>query len=319
MITGTMHWTKQAERASQWGMAFLVALMKITGPGFIKLLVLPVAGYYFLFSPRAREASIEYFTRLRATQEATGVITNFSRQPLAWAVFRQMLSFSMSLVDRVYYWNEGKGQLQYDIENQALMNEVMDKDGKQGILVLVAHIGNFDLGMAGVSIRSKKTFNIIMEKQHARIYNQFRKDMFHAKNIRFLNPKEINPIGIVSLIDRVSNGEAVAIAADRTPSAGDKNNVVVNFLGKPAEFPSGPYIIAQTLGVPVYCLFAFKKNNKCFVKFSSFEERVNIPRKKRQDILQKYAQKFATRIEEECFEFPFQWYNFYSFWDMPEN
>ncbi len=311
------HHDYQQERASKWGISFLINVMKLTGPGFVKLLVVPVAFYYFLFSPNARKFSGEYLLRMRGDVKLKGVSIDLLEKSLLWLTFRHILSFSHSIVDRVHAWSTGSGTTHYQVEGQELLDDVLNNKHR-GALFLISHLGNFDLAIARSEIAPDSRFNIILDTAQARKYNKFRDKIFQSKQVRFIIPEALTPLKIISLTRQVINGEVIVIAADRAINPNNKNSVQVDFLGGQATFPSGPYIMAHLLEVPVYCLFAVKKRDCCLIRFEVFEPKVIIPRKQRQLAIKQYAQKFATRLEQECLASPLQWYNFYDFWACPE-
>lgn len=308
---------EQSERGSNWGIAFLINVLKWIGPRFVKLLVVPVALYYFLSSPNLRKVSADYLTRLKLKREA-GVMVNLPGGSLPWLTFRHILSFSKSMVDRVYVWLAGGKAIRYQIEGQELVDSVL-RNKFHGALFLVSHLGNFDLAIALSEVALGNQFNIVMDTGRTRIYNQFRDKFFKSEQVRFLEPKDLTPTEVMRLVQRVANGEIVIMAADRVIHANDKNSVRVNFLGSQAAFPSTPYIMANLLEVPVYCLFSLQKHNRCLICFELFAQKIIVPRVRRQRAIHSYAQKFATRLERECVKFPLQWYNFYNFWATPES
>ncbi len=301
-----------SQRARKIGMAFLLRVMKFTGPKFIKILLVPVALYYFLSSPSARRFSMGYWRRLRRFAAAS-MSANAPRGPLGWLAFRHILAFSRSMVDRMYAWSAGTGDVHYQVEGlEALHRVLLDK--RCGAVFLVSHLGNFDLSIARSEKTPDKRFTIVLDSSGSRTYNQFRDKIFESAQIRFLAPHALTPIEVTLLTERVADGEVVIIAADRITHATPKNSASVNFLGEQALFPAGPYILAHLLKVPVYSLFALQKGNTCIIKFDRFAQQVALPRQERQAAIKRYAQQFATRLERECLQYPFQWYNFFDFW-----
>ena len=321
MISGNLMQPKRADKqqkpANHWGMAFLINVMKFTGKKFVKLLVVPVALYYFLSSPKTRKVSSDYLSRLKKVGKYQGTPTGLSGKPLGWLAFKHILSFSTSMVDRVHAWSAGSKSTHYQVEGRELMLDVLYTKSR-GALFLVTHLGNFDLAIARSDLVPGNRFNIVLDKNYSRAYNQFRDKIFKSAQVRFIEPNSLTPTKIISLANRAASGEFIIISADRIANPNTKNSVPVNFLGDQAVFPSGPYIMAHLLEIPVYCLFALKQHDSCLIKFEIFEKKIIIPRKQRQVAIQQYAQKFATRLERECFNFPLQWYNFYDFWARPE-
>lgn len=247
-----------------------------------------------------------------------GVTVNLpTGKPGRWLTFRHILTFAQSMVDRVHVWSAGHAAFRYRIEGLALIDRALSNT-QHGALFLVSHLGNFDLAMALSESNPKKCFNVVLDTQYTSLYNRFRTKIFHSKQVRFIAPQAITPIVAMDLAARVANGEIVIIAADRIIDANHKNSVIVDFLSAPAVLPSGPYIMAHLLEVPVYYIFAAQQGNGYLIRIELFAQRVFIPRQQRQTTIAQYAQKFATRLERECYDFPLQWYNFYDFWAIPE-
>ena len=308
-----MHWKQNTERASRKGTAFLISIMNKTGPEFVKLLVVPVAVYYFFTATDVRRASMQYFERLSKTRNNLPGAQFKLFNSAWWFSFRHVLSFAQSMVDRVHTWSVGAKGIEYLCTDEKLMNHVVN-DPKQGAVFLISHLGNFDMAIARGELSQQKRFNIVMDTSHTQTFNEFRGELYSSDTVRFIEPDSISPMVMMSLVERVANGEFVVIAADRSTELGDKGNVKADFLGQAAFFPKGPYIMAGLLGVPVYSVFALQKGRKCILKFKLFEKKVEVPRATREESIAKYAQKYAKILEGECLDYPLQWYNFYQFW-----
>ena len=295
------------------GTAFLIGVLKKVGPGVVKLMVVPVALYYFFKSAQTRAYSRLYFTRLlKYTNNRL-----FGRQtPFVsghWFAYRHILSFSFSMIDRVNSWIENTSSLNYDIDDQKLLDQTLGS-GSGGAVILVSHLGNFDLAIARRSATPQKKFNIVMDTSQTQTYNGYRSKLFKSGQIRFIEPNQITPLETINLVERVSAGEIVVIAADRIQKPTKKNSVMVDFLGDSAAFPTGPYVLSHLLEVPVFVLFSLKHKNKCLIQFELFSPKVVIRRNHRETDLSRYAQDFSSRLQHRCILFPLQWYNFYDFW-----
>ena len=44
-------------------------------------------------------------------------------------------------------------------------------------------------------------------------------------------------------------------------------------------------------------------------------ERIELPRSRREEVLADCARRYAARLEHYCRMAPFDWFNFYGFWD----
>lgn len=123
------------------------------------------------------------------------------------------------------------------------------------------------------------------------------------------------------LKQKLDDGEWVAIVGDRTPigvahSDRDQRLVWADFLGYPAPFPQGPFILASVLRCPVYLMFGLKPNGKFRIHFEPFANPLVLPRAERQQALQETIERYAQRLEHYCLSSPLDWFNFYDFWRL---
>ena len=113
-----------------------------------------------------------------------------------------------------------------------------------------------------------------------------------------------------------ANGEVVIIAADRTPVGQTLRVEKVDFLGEPALFPQGPFILASLLKCPVYTVFCLKRQSKHVIHFDYFSGVLKFPRKNREQAMQQTIQLYAERLQHYCLKEPLQWFNFFDFWHI---
>ena len=118
----------------------------------------------------------------------------------------------------------------------------------------------------------------------------------------------------IALEQRVENGDWLFIAGDRTPVGGGRRTSAAPFLGTPAEFSQGPYLLAALLDCPVYLFFCRREGERYGLRVERLADRIVLPRGRRGEELAAYAATYAARLEKHVLEDPFQWYNFYDFW-----
>ncbi len=124
---------------------------------------------------------------------------------------------------------------------------------------------------------------------------------------------------IVSHLGNIEISDWVAIAGDRTPVRGDERISIAPFLGHDAPFPQGPYVLAHLLECPVYLMFCIRQDGVYRLYFEMFAERIKLPRRDKQAAIGEWAARYAKRLESFCLIDPFQWYNFYDFWQTPHS
>jgi predicted LPLAT superfamily acyltransferase len=89
----------------------------------------------------------------------------------------------------------------------------------------------------------------------------------------------------------------------------------VEFFGRKAALPTGPFLLASTLRCPVLLVFGLYAGGNRYQMFCEpFAERIVLPRKNRERALHDYAQAYATRLEHFARLYPYNWFNLYDFW-----
>jgi predicted LPLAT superfamily acyltransferase len=91
--------------------------------------------------------------------------------------------------------------------------------------------------------------------------------------------------------------------------------VIAPFLGADAAFPAGPWLIAHTLGCPVYFVAGvFTPPNRYALHFELLASEVRLDRKDRAGSLAGYVRAYAAMLEAHVRSAPMNWFNFYDFW-----
>ena len=109
------------------------------------------------------------------------------------------------------------------------------------------------------------------------------------------------------------------IAGDRTSVTSPGRVIYSSFLGEPAAFSQGAFILASILDCPVYFLFCLKEKNNYRVIFEHVAETLKFSRKNRQASLTAVVDQYAKRLEHYCLAYPLQWFNFFNFWQNDQN
>jgi len=101
------------------------------------------------------------------------------------------------------------------------------------------------------------------------------------------------------------------------PVTGSERISRASFLGEPAPFPQGPYILAHLLECRVYLMFCLREQGRYRIFFEHFAERIRLPRHEREAALAKWVERYARCLEDYSQRAPLQWYNFFDFWAIP--
>lgn len=305
----TRHWADINEATSVLGIKFLFAVYRLLGRPVFYLFLMPVIVYYFCFQGRARRASRDFLSRV----QALGCIPADAN--LSWWSLRHFYCFGVSLLDKLAAWSGGvKGGYVRTQQYEEFLDYLK---GGRGALLIASHLGNLEVSriMAGGHKRAK--LNILVHTKHAEKFNRIMRDVDEESCMNLLQVTEITPATAVMLSEKIEAGEVVVIAGDRTPVGGGGRHSIVDFLGAPAVFPQGPYILASLLRCPVYTIFCVRDRGGYNIAIEPFADSIRLSRKTRDAELQHWSQSFADWLEELALRYPLQWFNFYDFWWLP--
>jgi predicted LPLAT superfamily acyltransferase len=71
------------------------------------------------------------------------------------------------------------------------------------------------------------------------------------------------------------------------------------------------------LECPVYLMFCLRQGGGYGLYFEMFAQRITLPRHGKQAAITRWAARYAKRLESFCLIDPFQWYNFFDYWQSP--
>jgi predicted LPLAT superfamily acyltransferase len=291
-------WTRQKERGSVAALRLMAWIVTRMGYGFGYALLWPIAFYFFLSSPRQRQA-VRHFQRRALGRDST-----------ISEVFRPFFIFSATLLDRLFLLGNRFGHYDLRVFGLDQLNQRIARG--EGCILLGAHLGSFNAMHAVADTGCPVEVVALMHQQNA------------AKSASFFAewaPRQaaaVIPLGQPDAMLRakecLERGGLVGILADRTPGTGKVARIP--FLGDSAAFPVGPHILAGVLGAPVMIAFGVWTGRRCYeVHFEPFAERIVIDRRDRQQQLEAVTAQYVARIEDIARRYPYNWFNFYDFWE----
>jgi predicted LPLAT superfamily acyltransferase len=292
----TTAWLQQRERGSVLGIRALVWLTRALGRRAGRLLLIPICLYYLAFSPRARSASRQYLSRV------------LERKPGLAHIFRHYYTFAAVALDRVFLLTDRFHRFDVRIEGEHLLREAQEAD--RGCLLIGAHLGSFE------ALRTLGRNNAVRVKL-AMYQGNARKIVAVFKAIDPELADSVIPLGSFDSMLRVAGslerGEWIGVLADR--NLDDQGQERVQFLGGPAAFPASPFRIAAMLQRPVFLMIGlYRGGNRYELHFERLLENVE-PASRDQAAVRRAVQRYAARLEHYCREAPYNWFNFYDFWD----
>ncbi|MEO4048546.1 glycosyl transferase [Pseudomonas sp. CAU 1711] len=302
----TEHWAGQRERGSFLLMKLTAGAVRLLGRRALAPLLYAIVLYFFVFGRQARRSIQQYQQRLAVWSGRAELAPRFG------SVFAQFMAFADALLDKLDVWNGRLGleQIQLldpDGVRQRLHNE------PRGQMLVGAHLGNLEVCRALAELGEKVQMNVLVHTKHAEQFNRLLGEA-GASHMRLIQVSELDAAIMLQLSERLERGEWLAIAGDRVPLHGGRN-VSVDFLGQPAAFPQGPWLLAGLLQCPVNLMSCLKIDGRYRVRLEPFAERVQWKRSERETVIRDWTQRYAQRLGEHCLDAPRQWFNFYPFWN----
>jgi predicted LPLAT superfamily acyltransferase len=153
---------------------------------------------------------------------------------------------------------------------------------------------------------------------HADRFNAVMQRLDPRTQVRLLQVTDVGPGTAALLAERVDAGEFIVIAGDRVPVSDTSGRTVpAPFLGAEARFPIGPWVLAAALRCQVILFSVLHEDDTYRVRFEKLADRVELPRGQREAAAAEYAARYAQRLEALCRLSPYDWFNFFPFWEPP--
>jgi predicted LPLAT superfamily acyltransferase len=302
------HWSSMQERGSLWGMRILLFIYSFVGRRLLSVFLFPVVVYFFLTGRNARRASKEFLQRAQTVN--ANVDTHLS------ARFRHFYNFALAAFDKIDAWL-GKVDINaIEYTNQELFN-TLNKDPR-GAIFIGSHLGNLEVCRAMNSAKYQRPMNVLVFTQNAIKFNEILQQINPNVRMNMIEVVDITPGLMIQLREKIDMGESLVIVGDRTSQSVAGRVSYVDFLGHKAPFAHGPFILASLLECPIYLLFCIKQKNHYKVIFELFSQGLSLPRKTRQQRLDATLATYAQRLGYYAASYPYQWYNFFDFWQKDE-
>lgn len=318
------HWSEKKEKGgSIWQMRLLFRIYKFLGPKGIAPFLHIVVFFFYLFSPGARRVSRQFLT---AVAKKKG-----EKSPRKRDVYYHFVSFSFSLLEKLSAWdmNIRVGDLIPKTPDIKLLVDQLK--AKKGAVILCSHLGNMEVLRALASLDSDSGellppfgINSIVDFSNTSRFNKFLEEINPKSMVRLVSTRTMGADTIIDLKERISAGDLVIIAADRTAADNRGKTGTTNFLGETAYFPQGALVLASLMDAPVYHMFAVRTDDKdqsSPYEFHVYQSKFDLSgsRKERMVKIQGLLNEYVSYLEALCVEHPYQWYNFFDFWKNPES
>jgi len=319
-VTTRHDWTELRERSNVVALRLMRWVATTLGRRAARLVLHPVTFYFMLVGGTSKRASAMYLRQL------------WNRRPRWIERYRHLHCFASTVLDRVYLL-----QGRYDeFDVQAIGGEHFEAvaRGGGGVLFVGAHVGSFEALRALGKYRRSLRVAMVMYDENARLINAALKAVAPEAELNVISLGRVD--AMLALKDWLDGGGVAGLLADRSlprprPSAAVQGEgarepprgdaIVLPFLGRHAVFHDGVFRLAAVLRRPmVFMAGLYRGGNRYELRFmpvADFTRRERGPgAAAAQDrAIREAMERYVAILEAVCHEAPYNWFNFYDFWD----
>ena len=297
------HWQNRPEGGGRFAIWLIRAIALYGGRRLGRLCLYPITLYFFVRRGPERQASRQYLQRA------------FGRPATTWQVLKHIHCFAATILDRIFLLAHGEQPFQIETEGLALLDERLAQG--RGVLLFGSHQGSFEALRAIGARRPEMPLRVVLDKQKTPAMTELLEALAPDVGACVIDAAQDGTTIALAMAEACHDGALVAMLADR----GRGHEVLrrTGFLGSSAPFPISPWLLAHTLQVPVVlCFGLYLGGNRYKLIFEPFSDQVHIPRQDRGPALDALIARYAQRLEHYIHVAPYNWFNFYDFWqDAP--
>jgi predicted LPLAT superfamily acyltransferase len=291
-------WATLPERGTPTSLRVIAWIAAHIGRWGARLLLYPITLYFVITARSARRRSYEYLKRLRGESAHW------------WHVFRHFHCFAATILDRVYLLRGDFERFGITVHGKEIVH--CQIESRKGSILLGSHLGSFELLRALGVMQRSFSLKVLMDPLHNQNITRFFDALNREIAATVIAPDR--PDTLLRVKESLDAGCFVGMLGDRV-SGGDKTTRC-QFLNAPATFPAGPVLLAAMMRCPVILFFGlYRGGNRYEIYFEHFADEIDLDRVRSAENIQLWMQRYAERLEHYSRLAPYNWFNFYPFWD----
>ena len=276
------------------GYKIFVFFIKKVGIQSAYLILYFVASYYFIFLKKSN-ASIFYYFRERL---------KYSYLKSKLMVFKSYYTFGQTIIDKVSISSGLINKFTYELDGREILVKLLAE--KKGGVLISAHIGNFEIAEYFFGdLEADFLINLVTtDLEHSSI-KKYLETVTQKSSIKFIVIQD-DLSHIFEINAALARNELVCFTGDRYFEGAKL--LQENLLGQEASFPTGPFLIASRLRVPVVFVYVMKEPN---LHYHLYTREATVKHRDEKGLLKEYTQN----LEQMILKYPLQWFNYFDFWN----
>lgn len=301
-------WKQRPEGGGRFAIWLIRGIGRYGGRGVSRLLLYPITLYFLIRRGPERAASCGWLERA------------LGRPATLWDAARHVHTFAATILDRIFLLGDSPQRLaqRFDVSVRGLDVLHTHLDRKRGMLLFGSHLGSFEVLRVLARQRPEYTIRVVLDKAHNKAVTELLDALNPEIAATVIDAGQDGPGLMLAIQQAVQEGALVALLVDRAhPGA---QTVMAPFLGREAPFPTAPWLIAAALKAPVTLGFGlYRGGNRYDLIFENFSDDVVIPRAERKAAIEALIRRYAARLEDVARAAPYNWFNFYDFWNHDDD
>ena len=256
-----------------------------------------VIPFYMLFNRKGYLGIRDYFRH-------RGVTRHINRH-----IYRNHYLFGQVMMDKFYCFARNKNIFRSRITNWDSFTRLLNS--RVGFMISGSHMGNFEICGYFTQQDLKKLYAVVFGGESAFIQTNRARAL--SGNMAELITVAPDMSHLFTIKAALEHGDIVSMPCDRL--FGSRKFFTVPFLGTPAQFPIGAFLLAAQLEVPMISLYVMREPG---MQYHTICRPVEVNRsqyKNSRSIAEALCRTYVRQLEEVLEEYPHQWFNFYKFWD----
>ena len=230
-----------------------------------------------------------------------------SENEIRTIAFKNYLSVGITFLELMAFRKMSKKEVESltEVSNIELVKEKVEV-GK-GVILLTAHIGNWELGALTMGLALDAQINVLVKKQRNRLVANWMSEIRE----KFTNKEVSLGVSVRELYRTLISGGVVGIVGDQRGKKED--GVIVNFFDQPTVTFQGFASLGIKNKVPIFVSLSERlPNGKYFIeikeiKYDNLPE--NLP-----DQIKELNQRYMTILESHIRKNPEQWLWMHKIW-----
>jgi predicted LPLAT superfamily acyltransferase len=296
-------WSSRSIGAA-WQHRIFYRLIRLGGRRAAYALLYFVVLYYTLLRPDQRRKSLFYLRR-RFPQAGASAL---------WAhSYRMNLELGKVLVDRAVVGILGPSAVRVAMEGKEELLALVGEG--RGLILMTAHVGCWQVAMSALGVLDVPV-NLLMQREEGDIDRHYFEHAGIDCPYRIIDPRGYLG-GALEMLEVLKGGQILSVMGDRMLGS-DQNAVSVDFLGAPVPVPFSAYKLASATGAPIAVLLSHKDGPDRYTLKLCQVIRVPAGLGRGGQVFVPYASAFAGALERFCAEHPYQFFNFFNMWRVPD-